>query len=164
MNLLCRLMNLVETGIVKHLRTNDLPTVRYCPLNLKSTERRLRNADLRMTYIVVAVGFTIATATFFGEMIYRIFQLRNGFSCGKCCGKLCCRTKIKSAELPIFSVKDPRPLFLKQKAWPVDGNLYNRRLVEKHFINGRDYWVIKEKDGDQRLVPIRTPSALLFQY
>lgn len=31
-------------------------------------------------------------------------------------------------------------------------------------INGRDYYVVKTVQGDTRLIPIRTPSAFLFQY
>lgn len=34
----------------------------------------------------------------------------------------------------------------------------------QQFINGRDYMVFKNEDGESRLIPIRTPSAALFQY
>lgn len=32
------------------------------------------------------------------------------------------------------------------------------------FINGRQYKVVKAANGEQRLIPLRTPSAALFQY
>lgn len=31
-------------------------------------------------------------------------------------------------------------------------------------INGRDYMVFQNEDGSTRLIPMRTPSATLFQY
>lgn len=34
----------------------------------------------------------------------------------------------------------------------------------KRSINGRDYMVFLSSDGEPRLVPLRTPSAALFQY
>ena len=33
-----------------------------------------------------------------------------------------------------------------------------------YSINGREYYIAKDESGDQRLIPIRTPSAYLFQY
>lgn len=35
---------------------------------------------------------------------------------------------------------------------------------KRQNINGRDYWVLKLPSGDTRLIPVRTPSAFLFQY
>lgn len=32
------------------------------------------------------------------------------------------------------------------------------------YINGREYMVVKGDEGQSRLIPIRTPSAALFQY
>lgn len=34
----------------------------------------------------------------------------------------------------------------------------------KQVINGRNYMVFRNSDGEPRLVPLRTPSAALFQY
>lgn len=34
----------------------------------------------------------------------------------------------------------------------------------KRVINGRNYMVFRNSDGEPRLVPMRTPSAALFQY
>lgn len=63
---------------------------------------------------------------------------------------------------------------------PPYGTLFNRNRFNSHnsdqfpieksqdasrrIINGRDYMVIKEQHGGSRLIPIRTPSAALFQY
>lgn len=41
--------------------------------------------------------------------------------------------------------------------------LFNPEHRQHKIINGRDYWVIKSKQGEINLVPMRTPSALLFQ-
>ena len=32
------------------------------------------------------------------------------------------------------------------------------------YINGRNYIVVKGQNGEDRLIPLRTPSAALFQY
>lgn len=32
------------------------------------------------------------------------------------------------------------------------------------YINGRQYKVVKALNGEERLIPMRTPSAALFQY
>lgn len=32
------------------------------------------------------------------------------------------------------------------------------------YINGRTYKVVKALNGEERLIPMRTPSAALFQY
>jgi hypothetical protein len=58
----------VETGIVKHLLKHDMPPTEICPLNLRSTERQLRNSDLFATYMVVVIGFISAVAAFVGEV------------------------------------------------------------------------------------------------
>lgn len=41
-----------------------------------------------------------------------------------------------------------------------------KKLTEKNehrVINGREYWVVNTMNGDQRLIPLRTPSAFLYQ-
>lgn len=34
----------------------------------------------------------------------------------------------------------------------------------QQLINGRNYMVFKTKQGETRLIPMRTPSAALFEY
>jgi hypothetical protein len=58
----------VETGVVKHLLKKGLPPTEICPLNLRSTERQLRNIDLFATYMVVVIGFFSAIVAFVGEV------------------------------------------------------------------------------------------------
>lgn len=43
-------------------------------------------------------------------------------------------------------------------------NSLNNANGEKQLINGREYYVVKSPSGTTRLVPVRAPSALLFQY
>lgn len=59
----------MESGIVKHLQTKDLPEAVICPLNLGSKERQLRNSDLYTTYAVVVCGFSMAVAVFTVELL-----------------------------------------------------------------------------------------------
>jgi glutamate receptor, ionotropic, invertebrate len=40
----------------------------------------------------------------------------------------------------------------------------NYRDGVRQVINGRDYMVVKDLDGSSKLIPMRTPSAALFQY
>jgi hypothetical protein len=61
-------MSLVETGVVKHLLKQGSPPTEICPLDLRSTERQLRNIDLFATYMVVVIGFFSAIFAFVGEV------------------------------------------------------------------------------------------------
>lgn len=65
----CRMLSYMESGIVKHLQTKDLPEAVICPLNLGSKERQLRNSDLYTTYAVVVCGFSMAAAVFTLELL-----------------------------------------------------------------------------------------------
>lgn len=64
-----RMLSYMESGIVKHLQTKDLPEAVICPLNLGSKERQLRNSDLYTTYAVVVCGFSMAAAVFTLELL-----------------------------------------------------------------------------------------------
>lgn len=37
-------------------------------------------------------------------------------------------------------------------------------VTTRQVINGRDYFVVKGSNGESRLIPMRTPSAAIFQY
>lgn len=63
------MLSYMESGIVKHLQTKDLPEAVICPLNLGSKERQLRNSDLYTTYAVVVCGFSMAAAVFTLELL-----------------------------------------------------------------------------------------------
>lgn len=63
-----RLLHLVESGIVKYMLSENLPNTEICPQNLGGTERQLRNADLTMTYWIIAAGFCTSMVVFFTEV------------------------------------------------------------------------------------------------
>lgn len=63
------MLSYMESGIVKHLQTKDLPEAVICPLNLGSKEQQLRNSDLYTTYAVVVCGFSMAAAVFTFEVL-----------------------------------------------------------------------------------------------
>lgn len=159
-------MALVETGIIKREKLMDLPRAEVCPLDLRSTERQLSFNDLSLTFKVVIAGYAIAALVFFGEIMIR--SSVNSYKRRKDTGKWKRRTKESVIPRLVFTKK---PLFNKQnnlqKTSPraLYQNIpYGSTQGKKHCINGRDYYVVMDRYGDPRLIPIRTPSAFLFQY
>lgn len=155
-NYFCSLQYLVEAGIVKHQLGDGLPNAEICPLNLKSKERQLRNSDLFTTYVVILMGFGVSGTVFLGEICYRY---RN---------KFCCTAKLNTPdgkEKHNF-VADKLEQHYKHLPPPPYHSLFGqpKENAQKKIVNGRDYWVIKSFEGDTRLIPVRQPSALLFQY
>lgn len=173
-----RIQNIVESGILKFMTREGLPDTQICPLDLGSTERQLKNADLFMTYVIVAGGFIISCIVFAAELFVVWYKNRknvstprftggssgikvsNKFSNGLSHGmSLTHRKKNNSEEnTSTFRLPPPPPyhsLFYPPFAFNNNG--------KKKSINGRDYWVV-ESMGQIRLIPVRTPSALLFQY
>lgn len=63
-----RLLNLVESGIVKYMLLENLPSAVICPQNLGSSERQLRNGDLMMTYQIMMAGFATGAVIFVTEV------------------------------------------------------------------------------------------------
>lgn len=57
----------------------------------------------------------------------------------------------------LFNANNKNPFMLRDIT-------YNNRDATRKNINGRDYMVVKGTDGESRLIPIRAPSAALFQY
>ncbi|EFN78995.1 Glutamate receptor delta-2 subunit [Harpegnathos saltator] len=174
------LMALVESGIIKRAKLRDLPLAEVCPVDLRSTERQLTNSDLSLTYKVVITGYAIASMIFFIELIMRcttnIYKRRK--ATGKCCDCTtfsCCKPKrqsktVATPELVYISKNHllDSQINLKQDGKrnmrPYPNVPHNIIHGKKHCINGRDYYVVIDRGGDQRLIPIRTPSAFLFQY
>lgn len=83
----------------------------------------------------------------------------------------------RAAAKNIFEIVTPPPpygtIFNKNRHFAGTDALYglkkdsimtSRDNGNAQIINGRDYFVLKEKDGGSRLVPLRVPSAALFQY
>ncbi|XP_069680618.1 glutamate receptor ionotropic, delta-1 [Periplaneta americana] len=142
---------LVETGIVKHLLRKGLPPTEICPLNLRSTERQLRNGDLFTTYMVVVVGFASAIAAFVGEVFYTTVK--------RCS---------QGAEIELPDTDWTGNVgYKKSQMFPPPYSVLMQQqpgLGKHQNINGRDYLVINSKTGDPQLIPVRSPSAFLFQY
>ena len=131
----------MEMGIVRYLIRLLLPKEDICPLDLGTTERQLSNADLSTTYWIVLGGFGLSVLAFCFEVALR--------HCRCCPGEL----------------KAPND---GKAAWNTKHDLINaaKNLNKENWknINGRDYMIMHGKNGDSRLVPMRTPSAFLFQY
>ncbi|KAF6216861.1 hypothetical protein GE061_001211 [Apolygus lucorum] len=65
-----------EAGILQHKLNLDLPDATICPKDLGNKERKLRNADLWTTYLVVLAGVTVASFIFIVEIIWRFHNRR----------------------------------------------------------------------------------------
>ncbi|XP_070160806.1 glutamate receptor ionotropic, delta-2 isoform X1 [Polyergus mexicanus] len=167
-----QLMALVEAGIIKREKQMNLPLAQTCPLDLRSNERQLSFSDLSLTFKIVAAGYIIAAIIFILEWTINIYKRRK--RTGRwCVHTLCCRWKRKSKESVtpqlVYTMKnslDKRTNLQKISPRPLHQNIPIYDLVpgKKHNINGRDYYIVMNRYGDQRLIPIRTPSAFLFQY
>lgn len=70
-----RLLNLVESGIVKYMLLENLPNAIICPQNLGSSERQLRNGDLMMTYQIMMAGFATGVVIFVTEVMINTIRL-----------------------------------------------------------------------------------------
>jgi len=145
-----------------------------CPLDLRSTERRLSFNDLSLTFKVVVVGYMIASVIFILEIFIK--WMANSYKrqnkTGKWCDRICCKwkRKTKNPMIPrlVYTTKnelsDKRINLQKNMRLPYPNVPYDVTQRKKYYINGRDYYIVMDRYGDQRLIPIRTPSAILFQY
>ncbi|KAI8036619.1 hypothetical protein M5D96_010420 [Drosophila gunungcola] len=201
------LLNLVESGIVKHLSNRDLPSAEICPQDLGGTERQLRNGDLMMTYYIMLAGFATALAVFSTELMFRYVNSRqeankwarhgigrtpNGQSVAPSRWLRAWRRpesghgQLLGASTHAQNVTPPPPY---QSIFQGGGqgdplNRWRRPLGNgngiaigngvllggdsengvRRLINGRDYLVFRNPNGQSQLVPVRSPSAALFQY
>lgn len=167
-------MVLVESGIIQRAKLKDLPLAQICPLDLRSTERQLSFSDLSLTFKVVVAGYIIAMIIFILEWLIKWtmnFYKRRKKASKWCDYTLCCKRRSKESVVPqlIYTMKNnlfnkrnnlqkisPRPLY--------QNSSYDFAPGKKHNINGRDYYIVSDRYGNPRLIPIRTPSAFLFQY
>nr|ALR72540.1 ionotropic receptor IR5 [Colaphellus bowringi] len=154
---------LIEAGIIQFKLRENLPDAEICPLNLGSIERKLRNTDLMLTYVIVASGLGIAASVFLLEILWRMSKAKykrtrkrkattwleknNNLMKAKCL-----HLHTNSSPPPPYQALFRPPFYYSDR----DGG-------QKKTINGRDYWVIDKSDGLREIIPIRTPSALLFQ-
>lgn len=167
---------MVELGIIKHLTTIDVPSAEICPLNLGGTERQLRITDLIMTYYIMAVGFGSGLVIFFTELLFKIknassikqddWQIhpgkknKNDWNKGKTNFGNDYNLTPPPPYTSIYSGNNP-----SGDNNPANQPNYSNQLHGvKRLINGRDYLVFKNKNGDSQLIPVRAPSATLFQY
>ncbi|XP_022920171.1 glutamate receptor ionotropic, delta-1 [Onthophagus taurus] len=155
------LEHLVESGIVKYTLSSGLPDTQICPLDLGSKERKLQNTDLLMTYYIVVGGFVISTIVFTGEQVY--FKCIHKGKLDKNPEKLFTTINKKLTTLGNenqnqFSPPPPPYHALFTPPFP------HTPKAQTKTINGREYWVVRNIDGATTLIPIRTPSAFLFQY
>ncbi|KAL6257038.1 hypothetical protein P5V15_011973 [Pogonomyrmex californicus] len=166
------LMALLEAGIVKREKLKNLPLAQMCPLDLRSSERRLSFSNLSLTFEVIVGGYTIAIMVFILEITIR--HMANSYKRRKKTGRWsCCKWKRRSKEsvIPQLVYTKSHPLNKQANLQKINlqspyprNVLYDIAQRKKHCINGRDYYVVMDRYGDQRLIPIRTPSAFLFQY
>ncbi|XP_047518136.1 glutamate receptor ionotropic, delta-1-like [Pieris napi] len=140
----------IRSGILSHLSLRYLPDTKICPLDLQSKDRQLRNTDLLMTYYIMITGLAAAVSVFLAEIsLKRYIHPKNDTIHARF------RQKIpKKIEPAIFDGSRPPPYEC----------LFGKTIgqAKKKFINGREYWVIKKENGETRLIPMRTPSALLY--
>lgn len=217
-------MNLVESGIIKHLCAKDLPNAEICPQDLGGTERQLRNGDLMMTYYIMFAGFATSIVVFSTEIIFRFLNSRQ--ESNKWARHGIGRTPDGHSFMPSrwqrlrsdsgsdkqrlthhygnSNVTPPPPyqsIFSSHNGRGNGGvvgghgghgvgNLQQNMLSRWHqqngnstggrsppmagkeseasgvrrFINGREYMVFRNANGQSQLVPMRVPSATLFQY
>nr|QBB73022.1 ionotropic receptor [Protaetia brevitarsis] len=155
------LEHLVESGIVMYSLREGLPDTQICPLDLGSKERQLQNTDLIMTYYIVIGGFIVSTIAFMCELLYIRCNGRHQSSDQRGPDALFVITKNSKGNKLNDNYLFPPPPPYHAIFKPPFPNSEDTRM---RTVNGRDYWVIKTSDGNSKLVPIRTPSAFLFQY
>lgn len=183
--------SLVESGIVKFKLRERLPDTEICPLDLKSSERQLRNADLFMTYVIVGAGFIVAAVCFAVEMGMHYLGGKD-ITAEHQHKELVKPPGLRSSK----HIKEKQLFVVRQKKFVDDDMLGDGKKTRVKFlkdmedmfpppppyhalfnppfahspngrkmqINGREYWVVSSVYGDTRYIPVRTPSALLFQY
>ncbi|KAG8224974.1 hypothetical protein J437_LFUL018414 [Ladona fulva] len=165
-------------GIVGHLIQHDLPQSEICPLDLGNKDRQLRNSDLTTTYQAVGIGLIVAAIAFIVEQLINFWKKwKNGKSKNKLF-----RQKMRPAIINILSVY---PWF--NSKWAISQNIstekkfkqsrngesYNMNLRNTNIMcdemegrlsiyNGREYIRVGGDGRATRLIPIRTPSAVLF--
>ncbi|XP_031622172.1 glutamate receptor ionotropic, delta-2 [Contarinia nasturtii] len=164
------LLTLVETGIVKFMLGENLTNAEICPQNLGGTERQLRNSDLSMTYYIMLAGFCTAVMIFLTEIMFKLINRRLNYDNLRFqqspLDKNVSNDRIKKKILNVTPPPSYQTLFDRNKIFTTDEHVktLNVNSGVKRSINGRDYMVFLSNDGEPRLVPLRTPSAALFQY
>ncbi|KAJ8909466.1 hypothetical protein NQ315_011235 [Exocentrus adspersus] len=170
------IQHLVESGIIEYKLQEHLPDTEICPLNLGNTERKLRNTDLLLTYLIVAGGLGVAIAVFGLELSARKWLRKPSKKVQRRVVRMN-STKNNKLTTTLFHNNNnnnnyenfefvkkftPPPPSYQSLFYPPFK--YSNGNYQKKNINGRDYWVVNNKEGARELIPLRTPSALLFQW
>nr|AXY83441.1 putative ionotropic receptor 14 [Conopomorpha sinensis] len=155
------LTHIVAAGIIKHLLHRDLPSTKICPLDLQSKDRKLQNSDLLMTYLIMVAGLAAAAVTFIGELVIRkyshsIKRIRPADDNKRKKSK---SKKIKWEKTSADSHPPPYESLFGPNSMYKDSEDKQYRI-----INGREYYEVRTVSGDKRLIPVRTPSALLWNH
>lgn len=150
----------METGIIQHRQDKELPLAEICPVDLRSTERQLRNTDLLLTYKVVVAGYAVAAILFLLEIVF-------GFAWSRVKNKgKGAKNKLGGKPQGLWVKNPQKRMDLTKRSPPaIYQNAENILMQRKQqFINGRNYYEVTDRGGDRRFVPIGAPSAFLFQY
>ncbi|XP_026747395.1 glutamate receptor ionotropic, delta-1 isoform X2 [Trichoplusia ni] len=150
------LTKIFQAGILEYLKRSDLPSTKICPLDLRSKDRKLRNSDLIMTYVVMAAGSGIAMAVFAGEVFLKRYVKIKMNKGGKTKKK---KVKLSNKKSRIYDDSRPPPydsLFSRNPKF----NVENTRTK---MINGREYYIFETGNGDKKLIPVRAPSSFLYR-
>nr|AOE47987.1 putative ionotropic receptor IR76b [Athetis lepigone] len=150
------LTQIFQAGILDFLKRSDLPSTKICPLDLQSKDRKLRNSDLIMTYLVMVTGSATAVAVFAAEILTKRYlsgKLNDGNKKSK-------RKKSKmSKKATRYDDSRPPPydsLFGKNPR-------FNVETARTKIINGREYYVFEMANGEKKLIPARAPSSFLYR-
>lgn len=112
-------------------------------------------------------GYTIAAIIFLFEFIYAfiLYRVQNGKR-KACCYLPCCSPNEKPQNPLNSNLPAQNYMMMLKRSPPVIYQHPDNVLIQKkqQFINGRSYYVVTNPYGVRKLIPIRTPSAFLFQY
>ncbi|XP_050080353.1 glutamate receptor ionotropic, kainate 2 [Anopheles maculipalpis] len=178
------LLKMVEGGIVKYKLHDRLPKAEICPQNLGGTERQLKNRDLVMTYFVMVTGFVTSIVVFVTELGFRYLnqrKLNDQLQLQQQTSKKLPTERISYLGKQFTAGDSPPPPYAEifsrhqlgvlgsertGKLFGDDGSGHpGKGTGNRQMINGRDYMVVREKNGlGSRLIPMRAPSAAIFHY
>ncbi len=133
------MLSYVESGIIKHLLTKDLPEAVICPLNLGSKDRQLRSSDLFTTYAIIITGFFLASIVFCVEISRK-------------CGR------INESKMAAKNKRQKRIDFMK-KTMVNSINLHQGTIA---FANASDWANKKNSDAKDDFIHDQGLSAILF--
>lgn len=145
----------MQMGFLKQMKKEKLPEVRVCPLDLGDTERKLSFRDLLLTYKIVATGIGSAVLIFFCELFYQMYKKSTGKRKNPKVQKKKVKKQKKTRKIQVEHITVTPP--------PQYSFLEKQMRFPKDIINGREYYVVTNPNGERNLIPIRTPSAYLFR-